>query len=313
MSQQPKGNSTPLRRQELLPRPFHGWKIALGITLAVLAIIEIQYAEQSFDFFYTNLRDHFSFLDDYFATTRQTGSTFGIALTIIVWLFCPRARHTLIPFGVAILISSVLVMAIKETTGRSRPPYGVRMHTHSEEMDEVWAYLEENPNPVLRPERGDYWLWFSPHRPHFRGDYASFPSGHATSAVIIAVYLSMIAPKAKYLWWILAIGTAVSRVRFLRHHPGDILFGAGLGLLTVYWVFAAQWPNRLGHWAATRGERLLGSPVRTLPADEYDRLHGGQPTSESDEEALPKSGANNSSDGAGTPVESGEEERQPPG
>ncbi len=274
MSLKPEANQRPLRRQELLPRSFHPWKVALGLTLVVLAIIEIQFAEQSFDFFYTNLRDHFSFLDDYFATTRQIGSTFGIGLTIIVWLFCTRARHTLVPFGIAILISATLVTAMKEVTGRSRPPYGVRMNMHSPEMQEVWQYLEENPNPVLKPERGDYWLWFSPHRPHFRGDYASFPSGHATSAVIIAVYLSLIAPRARWLWWILAVGTIVSRVRFLRHHPGDVLFGAGLGLLTVYWVFAAQWPTQLGHWAATKLEKLLRTPDPTLPAEEYDRLYG---------------------------------------
>lgn len=291
MSQSSHREPRPLRREPLLPFPISRWKIGLGIALMVLAVIEIQFAEQSFDFFYTNLRAHFAFLDDYFATTKQTGSTFAIALTIIVWRFLPRARHTLVPFFIAVLISSTIVSVTKEAAGRSRPPFGVRLKTdeNSAELEWLHNWIRDNPFTTLEPRRADYWLWFSPDRPHLSGHFASFPSGHATGAMVIAVYLSTVAPRGRILWYVLAVGCAVARVRYLRHHPGDILFGAGLGFITAYAVFASYWPVRLGHWANTKLEGILRTDIPTLPPVEYDKLYGDEESGKPHEEAAAKS------------------------
>ncbi len=58
----------------------------------------------------------------------------------------------------------------------------------------------------------------------------SFPSGHATCAFGSALALSVSAPEAWPLWWLLAVGIGYSRVYVGVHYPLDVIGGAALGL-----------------------------------------------------------------------------------
>jgi undecaprenyl-diphosphatase len=59
----------------------------------------------------------------------------------------------------------------------------------------------------------------------------SFPSGHASSAVVAATLLSDALPKARPLWWSAAAVVAGSRIHTRMHHASDVVAGAVLGAL----------------------------------------------------------------------------------
>ncbi|MGE7940061.1 undecaprenyl-diphosphatase [Bacillus paramycoides] len=70
---------------------------------------------------------------------------------------------------------------------------------------------------------------------------SSFPSDHATAAIVIATTLWLSAYHSKYIWFILALGVAFSRVWVGVHYPLDviagILHGILIALFTRYVVF----------------------------------------------------------------------------
>lgn len=80
----------------------------------------------------------------------------------------------------------------------------------------------------------------------WRVEYASLPSGHATTAFAVAVAIGALWPRIRIFAWAYALAIAVSRVVLTAHHPSDVLAGALVGafgaLLVRNW-FAAR---RLG-------------------------------------------------------------------
>lgn len=77
----------------------------------------------------------------------------------------------------------------------------------------------------------------------WRVEYASLPSGHATTAFAVAVAVGALWPRTRILMWTYALVIAVSRVVLTAHHPSDVLAGALVGafgaLLVRNW-FAAR-------------------------------------------------------------------------
>jgi undecaprenyl-diphosphatase len=71
---------------------------------------------------------------------------------------------------------------------------------------------------------------------------ASFPSGHATSAVAGALAVSRMWPAGRVVWWTLAILIAYSRVYLGHHYPSDVIGGAILGALVAIWVLGGRHP-----------------------------------------------------------------------
>ena len=80
----------------------------------------------------------------------------------------------------------------------------------------------------------------------WRPDYASFPSGHATTAFAALVAFGVLFPRIRPVLWIYALLVAASRVVVSAHYPSDVIAGAAFGafgaLLVRDW-FAAR---RLG-------------------------------------------------------------------
>jgi undecaprenyl-diphosphatase len=105
----------------------------------------------------------------------------------------------------------------------------------------------------------------------WRPDYASMPSGHATTAFAAAVALGVLWPRARPLLWLYAIVIAASRVIIAAHYPSDVIAGAcvgGFAALIVRNYFAAR---RLGFAAAPDGSvRALAGPswrrIRSIAA-----------------------------------------------
>ena len=62
---------------------------------------------------------------------------------------------------------------------------------------------------------------------------ASFPSGHTAAAVAFAAGAGRVLPPVRIPLYALAAAVGYSRVHTGVHYPGDVLAGAGLGLLAA--------------------------------------------------------------------------------
>jgi len=70
----------------------------------------------------------------------------------------------------------------------------------------------------------------------WRADYASLPSGHATTAFAILVACGTLWPRARTALLLYAVAIAVSRVMVLAHHPSDVIAGAVVGTVGALMV-----------------------------------------------------------------------------
>lgn len=79
--------------------------------------------------------------------------------------------------------------------------------------------------------------------------YASFPSGHATTAGSAAFAIGALWPQSRPVMWFYAVLIMFSRVVVLAHHPSDVIAGALVGVVGAALV---------RRWFAAR--RLVFSP-----------------------------------------------------
>jgi len=74
-------------------------------------------------------------------------------------------------------------------------------------------------------------------------EYASMPSGHATTAASAAIAIGALWPKSRAVMWFYALVIMFSRVVVLAHHPSDVIAGALVGAVGALWLrrtFAAR-------------------------------------------------------------------------
>ena len=148
---------------------------------------------------------------------------------------------------VAIGLPSLFATVIKRLIGRARPYVGGH--------DDPFAYMP--------------FIW--------KPEYASMPSGHATTAAAAAVAIGAVWPRVRAVMWIYALVIMASRILIFVHHPSDVLGGAVVGVIGALIVrrwFAARrlgfspadlqpyaWPS----WArlkATAREVVGAAPAR---------------------------------------------------
>lgn len=133
----------------------------------------------------------------------------ALALLLSAWrpLWLPRSNVLI--FGVGYVITGLIVMQIKP--------------------------LLDFPRPLLA--LGSHWVQVVG-RPEF---HHSFPSGHATFAVLLAASLShQSARPLRWLLWCFALLVCLSRPVLGAHFPADVLGGAVIAYLSVYslrWLF----------------------------------------------------------------------------
>ncbi|QIV94808.1 phosphatase PAP2 family protein [Allofrancisella frigidaquae] len=112
----------------------------------------------------------------------------------------------------SVILSGILVQILKCIIGRARP--------------------------VLFSEHGAAYFH---HFNFFEASFSSMPSGHSTTIGSLFACLMLIFPKHRYLWLILAIFIASTRVIVLKHYPSDVIFGLALGMYTSIYLFKKFW------------------------------------------------------------------------
>ncbi len=83
---------------------------------------------------------------------------------------------------------------------------------------------------------------FSPFK--WTAEYASLPSGHATTAFAVVVAFGTLWPRWRTVLWVYALLIAVSRVVLTAHYPSDVLAAAVVGVVGALLV---------RRWFALRG------------------------------------------------------------
>ncbi len=87
----------------------------------------------------------------------------------------------------------------------------------------------------------------------WRAEFASMPSGHATTAFAALVAIGVIWPRARSLLWIYAVSIAASRVAVTAHYPSDVIAGAAVGAFGALWVRNWFAVRRLGFFVDADG------------------------------------------------------------
>lgn len=263
------GGRTVLRRSPHLPRP-HGPAVqspsfvaAVGLVLALTAIAVLD----------PLVRLHPGIVD---------GSVADRLLTAI----------TSFGEGVQMLVGSALLVV----AAASLDPAKLRRATRARVMNVamvggfafvtiagsgIVASLVKNLYGRARPEHlvGD--AIFQLHSLSFRAKFASFPSGHSTTAGATAVVLALLFPRYARIILGLGLGVAITRILLEAHFPADVV--AGLTLGAVFTLAAAHWCARRGsifRWAAdgSLALRPLARPTAwfdALAAVLEDRKRGG--------------------------------------
>ncbi len=171
---------------------------------------------------------------------QQYGQGFAIIVTaLLIWLLDPPRRRRLLDLGLAVALAQVASSAGKMLIGRPRP--------RPEFMDP-----HSFPGPLgMYPIRvdGQWRLVHAWDRAAGAGaDLWSMPSSHTLFAVMFSAVLSVLYPRARWVFAGLAVMVCIARVLFGAHWPTDVVVGAAVGLAIGWSVARNGWGVRLLDW-----------------------------------------------------------------
>ncbi len=133
----------------------------------------------------------------------------------------------------AIGVPGLFVTTVKRLIGRARPYVGGH--------DDPFAYMP--------------FIW--------RPEYASMPSGHATTAASAAIAIGALWPRSRVPMWLYAFIIMFSRVVVLAHHPSDVIAGALVGAAGAFLV---------RRWFAGRRLVFAVRDLRAFPGPSWPRI-----------------------------------------
>jgi undecaprenyl-diphosphatase len=140
---------------------------------------------------------------------------------------------------VAVGLPSLFDTIIKRLIGRARPYVGGH--------DDPFSYMP--------------FIW--------RPEYASMPSGHATTATAAALAIGAIWPRMRPVMWVYASTIIATRVVIGVHHPSDVLGGALVGVVGALLV---------RRWFAARRLVFRADDLRPFPGPSRPRLRAAART-----------------------------------
>ena len=92
----------------------------------------------------------------------------------------------------------------------------------------------------------------------------SFPSAHAATAFGLAVMLSSIYPRARWLFFLMAVMVLGHRLHSGAHYASDILAGAAIGWLVA--LCCVRFAVRFRYFHATQGSRTALESPKSMAA-----------------------------------------------
>ncbi len=117
----------------------------------------------------------------------------------------------------------------------------------------------------------------------FASDYASFPSGHATTVAAIFTAAAFFLPRHRILFFSLAVCVAMSRIIVGAHYPSDVIAGLAFGSWFTYltaiifsryrMVFSIDpqgWPVPRNGFSALKPEFMRKHPHHAVPQTDLD-------------------------------------------
>ncbi|ALB01943.1 phosphatase [Francisella persica ATCC VR-331] len=107
-----------------------------------------------------------------------------------------------------VAISGILGQILKMIIGRARPKFFLEYGSH-------------------------YFQHF--HAPGY--DFASMPSGHSITVGAMFIAFFYIFPKLRYLWYVLIVIFAGSRIIVGSHYPSDVIFGVVFGCYCTAYIY----------------------------------------------------------------------------
>ncbi len=155
---------------------------------------------------------------------------FGVAIVIVSIFVLTPDKSRLVPrFISCLMIVGISIHLIKHLVMRRRP--------------QSYIYL-----PDLSAE--SWWVSTGADGVAWNSEFLlqSFPSGHSATAFCIALGLSWMFPRGRYLFLGFAIMAILQRIMFLAHWPSDCLFGAAIATAAAGNVFKAPLSDFLFAW-----------------------------------------------------------------
>jgi membrane-associated phospholipid phosphatase len=134
---------------------------------------------------------------------------------------------------VAIGAPSLFATIVKRLIGRARPYVG----SH----DDPFSYMP--------------FIWLP--------EYASMPSGHATTATAAAIAIGAVWPRLRAVMWLYALIIMATRILIFVHHPSDVLGGAIVGVIGALMV---------RRWFAARRLGFSPADLQPYPWPSWSRL-----------------------------------------
>ncbi len=145
----------------------------------------------------------------------------GVAWIVVsVWVLCPELKRKIIRLAACTAVAGVVACLLKMVISRVRPKY----------------YEDGLPESVFDTFCGVLpWLDRSISEP-FEHKIQSIPSGHTAAAVGLAIGLTWLFPRGKWLFTIFAVLAALQRIDSESHYLSDTLFGASIACLVGFLV-----------------------------------------------------------------------------
>jgi undecaprenyl-diphosphatase len=133
----------------------------------------------------------------------------------------------------AIAVPSVFATISKRLIGRARPYVGA--------YDDPFMFMP--------------FIW--------RPEFASMPSGHATTAAAAAIAFGAIWPRLRVALWLYALIIMLTRIIIDVHHPSDVIAAALVGVVGALLV---------RRWFAARRLVFFADDLRAFPGPSWRRL-----------------------------------------
>jgi len=148
------------------------------------------------------------------------GHGVGVAMILLsVFVLAPDLRWKLPRVVACAYLSGLVAISMKLFLARSRPD--------TTKLDSINGVLETF---------GTWFPWFST-----KSAWQSFYSGHTATAIGLALGLSWLLPRGKWLFMGLAVLVGFQRMAGAHHYPSDVLWGAATGWLVASACLPGGW------------------------------------------------------------------------